>query len=174
MNIGFNPFIALSSAAVGSINLTIERLVGHDLHKDSMLFSKTEAVKLIIQYATDTGGLMKDNPLNKMMETFGMKDLNDRISYTGSNRIVRASKDLPFMPISSAALNHQTGLLISILDDFRLVNGKFITFNQFRNSTSVDGLSKEEISTQWSQYRENSMYNKLIHKWRGFLIKFQK
>jgi len=161
VNIAFNPFIAASSAGVANISLAAEKLVGQDLHKHSYSWAKKEAGRMIPEALSEYGALTKSSTLYKLQEKFGLKDLKDRLSYTGYSKLTRISKDAGFAMMEGLASPHQFDLMLSTLDDFRLVNDKYITYNQFKRMAENKGKDDKIISLEWKSHQKNSLYYSL-------------
>lgn len=164
VNVGFSLPIALSSAVVSNINFAIENAVGEHVHPGSSKWATTELAKLMKDYASNYGNVNRKDKLYLLGQTFGFHSVQNKAENASYNKIVKAMSDLPFAAMSIFSTPHQNNILLSILDDFRLVGDRFFTYNEFRKKAENNGLTDKEVRAKWETYKENSMYNLLEEK----------
>lgn len=164
VNVGFSLPIALSSAVVSNINFAIENAVGEHVHPGSSKWATAELAKLMKDYASNYGNVNRKDKLYLLGQTFGFHSAQNKAENASYNKIIKAMSDLPFAAMSIFSTPHQNNILLSILDDFRLVGDRFFTYNEFRKKAENNGLTDKEVRAKWDTYKENSMYNLLEEK----------
>lgn len=169
VNIGFSLPIAMTSLASAEIFLRIENHVGEYTNRESALWATKEFAKLTPKFMSEIGDINKESRLNQLGERFRMFELTERTTSSGFSKIIRASNNLPYKFSALANYPIAPRIMLTVLDDFRLVDGKFIDFNAFKSRNL--GLTKEELIEKWKPYRESSMYN-LLSETDGDIIDF--
>lgn len=160
-NIGFSLPIAATSLLSAEVFLRIENYIGEYTNMHSAKWANKEFTKLAPKYITEIGNINKESRLNMLAERFRVYDLTDRTTSSGFNRIVRSGNHLPYKFSEIANFPIAPRIMLTVLDDFRLVGDKFVDFNTFKKSSEAQGLSKKDLLNKWNTHQENSMYNLL-------------
>jgi hypothetical protein len=164
VNVAFSPFIAASSAALSNINIQIERTLGEHLQHDSVKFGASEMKKLLPAYTANIGKVDRTDKLYQLREAMGVEKMEERIRNSSYNRIIRSMGDIPFALMSGLALPHSSQIMLSVLDDFRVVGTKVMSFNEFKKQGEFSGKSPEYIKTTWEKHKDSSVYNATYFK----------
>lgn len=159
INIGFNVPVAVSSALVSNVNLAIENRVGEYVNTHSSRWASKEMALLLPSFTQASGDYARKDKLYLLGETFGLYD--NRTRNVGSNRMLRAASNLPFALMRMAATPHSNTVMLSVLDDFRFVDDKFLRYEDFVKRSDNMGLDKKSLLERWDKYRVSSMYNLL-------------
>ncbi|MDC7251132.1 MAG: hypothetical protein PQJ49_14590 [Sphaerochaetaceae bacterium] len=161
VNIGFSLPIAATSLVTAEVFLRIENHIGEHTNKNSASWATKEFRKLTPKFVSEVGAINKESRLNKLAERFRVFNLTDRTTSSGFNKIVRAANHLPYKFSEIANYPIAPRIMLTILDDFRLVGDQFTDFNSFKKRSDVQGMDKKALLNEWNKYRETSMYNLL-------------
>lgn len=164
MNIGFSLPIAATSLVTAQVFLKMENYIGEHLNSNSASWATKEFAKIAPNFITDIGKINQDNKLHQFGDKFRVYNIIEKTQSSGFNRIIRSMNNLPYKFSAMANFPIAPRIMLTILDDFRLIDGKFVEFNVFRQQSEFDGKSKKEIVEQWNTHRENSMYNLMESK----------
>jgi hypothetical protein len=163
-NIGFSLPIAATSLTSAEIFFRIENYIGEYTNRNSATWAGKEFAKLAPKMVSETGLYSRDSKLYQLGERFRVYDLVEKTTSSGFNRIMRSMNHLPYKFTEIANFPIAPRIMLTILDDFRLVNGKMITFNDFREQNKDLNLSKKELTNKWNEFRNKSIYNLLESK----------
>lgn len=162
VNIGFSLPVAVTGYLSGEVFLTIDRLLGQNINKQSTAWAaktfRELTPKLIAQ---DTGEINKTSKLNLIFETFRAKEIDDKLTSSGFNKFIRTMNNLPFKFAEIGDLPITGRIVLSILDDFRFVDGNLTKYSSYKVQELAKGKSLPEINEAWEQTRENSLYNSI-------------
>ena len=160
MNIGFSLPIAFTAYTTERIFLKIEEIIGEHVNNNSANWASKEWKKLTPSYLNDVAKIHKENKLYQLMEKFRLHDISQRTKSAGFNRIARAFNDVAYKFLEATNYPNLSRVLLTVLDDYRLVGDKIMTYNEFRKSnTEFIGKTNKEIVKMWNKYREKSVYN---------------
>lgn len=159
MNIGFSVPVAATGAVTGIVFFGIESYIGEHMNKNSTSWATKELAKITPGFLTDIGKINQNNKLHQFGEKFRVYNMIEKTQSSGFNRIIRSMNNLPYKFSAMANFPIAPRIMLTVLDDFRLIDGKFVEFNIFKQQSEFDGKSKKEIVAQWNTHRENSMYN---------------
>lgn len=158
MNLAFSPFVAATSAITGQVTSLVESRVGQYVSSGSWVYAKKEVARLIPKYATEVGNFDKKSKLYVMGEAMGIYGLTGRSSFGGYSRGVRnlskAINPYAMMEVANAPIAPE--VMISILDDTRFYDGRFIRFNEYKKLTNKKG---SDLKTSWDQLKSKSLYS---------------
>lgn len=157
----FSAPIAISSALTSNINLKIEQSLGESTNSVSAKWARNQLPKLLTEYAANYGKLDRKDTLYMLGETFGFHSTQDKTKNAGYNKILKAMSDLPYAFMSVSAAPHNNNVMLSVLDDFRLVGDRFYSYNEFIKLEENKGKSKAELKGIWKTYQDKSMFNLL-------------
>lgn len=170
INIGFSIPVALTSYTTARLFGKQEAIVGEYFTPSSSRWAGKELNKLLPNYIKDSAKIVKENKLLKLGEVFGVFDLGDRLKASGFSRTSRLFlNNMPYKFSEMANIPVAPKAMLSVLDDIRFVDGKFMDFEEYK-STQTD-LSKKELTTKWNEHRESSLYNNLEESEGTFVIK---
>lgn len=159
MNLALSPFVAATGALTGQVNFFIESAVGQYISKDSIGYAYKELARLAPSYINEIGDIDRKSKLYILGERLGVFNMRNRLHGAGYNRVMRTLTRDPlykFMEVFNAPLDPQ--IMIASLDNTRYYNGRFYTFNEFKNMMEKNGESGIIRST-WNTLREESLWN---------------
>ena len=159
MNIGFSPFIAFSSAFLSQINLQVERVVGEHVQSGSVSWASKEFTKQASEYGLNYGKIGRNDKMYVLAENLGLHSVDDRVSNASFGTITKAISDSPFSMLTVGAIPHSSIAMLSVLDDMRLIGGRFFTYNEFIKRAENEGKTKAALKLEWKKLREQSLYN---------------
>lgn len=160
-NLAFNPLVSTTSFTTGVVFNVVDRLSG-GIYSN---LAQNEANKVLLQDSTkfvgQDGKLTINSRLNTLMETFGMKNVEQRFNESASTRLARIFTESPFKLDELANLAVVPRVLYSTLFDHRLVVSKdndgkdiyrILDFNQFKVHARNNGMTtKSEITSAWAK-----------------------
>ena len=161
VNIKYNLPVAVSSAVLSNINVAIEKGIGGYLNKDSAKWARMEMAKLLPSYSSNYGNVNRQDKLYLLGERFGVHQVDDKLKNASYNKIIKGLSDSDYAFMSLLSQPHINTVLLTALDDFRLVGDRFITFKEFKNRASNNTLNSREIKDAWKEHKDNTVYNLL-------------
>lgn len=173
VNLAFNPFTHTASYITGSTYSKIEDIAGRYTTQESKLWAEKELDANMVNIMMQAGKRLKTNKVALLYEYNG-------ISNTGAS----AFKNLNFKT-SVGRLLSESGvystyeavdyrvkgkILLAIYDNYRLIDGKYITKSQYK-ILNKERLSKAEINSGWKAAKDKSLYNAYEVKNNELVIK---
>ena len=163
-NLGFNPFVDLTSATTGVLSNVLDRFAGDYYHKSSANRSNSLLTKLSGKFLNDWGKVNKTSELNQLIEFYGVVDPKDRLENSSFGRGQRLFSKSAYL--LSQMANHPVGprITLTVLCDFRLVDGRMVSYQEFLKSERInnpDTFSQVAMDAKWKSLEKNSMYDML-------------
>lgn len=159
VNIGFSIPVAATSLVTAEIFRNVENYIGEHTNYNSSKWATKEFTKLSPKYINEIGEINRTNKLYLLGEMFGIQHLEERVVSSGYNKITRLMNNLPYRFSEMADFPITSRIMLTILDDFRFVDGKLVDFNQFKRRSEFINKKNKEVVDEWDKYRDNSMYN---------------
>ncbi len=159
VNIAFNAPIAATGFVTGAVFRKIENAVGEHTQSGSAKFAEKEARLQTAKLVTEAGKIDRTTKLYRLLESSRILDIDNRLKSSGFNRGIRFFNNLGYEFHIMGDILIKSRVVLSVLDDFRLVNDRFTTFNNFKLMPENEGLSKEEMKEKWDSFRDESMYS---------------
>lgn len=156
-NLGFNIIIPATSAITAKVFQKIEVLQRDYLHPRSQKLATTEFRRLSTEGVKEVGKINTKAKINVLGQYFRAFNLEESLENSNYGWIARAMPRVGMMLHSMANFPIYGQNLISVLHDFRVVDGQIINYNSFKNINN--GLSKKELDTKWSAYENSVFYN---------------
>lgn len=167
-NLAFNPMVDLTGATTAGVTRFLMHKAGEYFARSSMNFANKEAPKLAAQLLKESGNVLKTSTLIRMYETLGLFDPNNRINNTQFSKAMRMVSKSPYGGASLSNLTNTAPLVITVLKDHRLFNGRFVNYNEFSRlaeNARQEGQSNREWKTQldarWQEIFDQSAYDLL-------------
>ena len=155
-NLAFNTFATTASYTTGSIFSKVEDLVGQYTTNESKLFAEKEFDKQLPNVIAQIG---KKRPTNKMhllfMRNGFIRDNFDDLNV--NTRGGREMKNIFFSTYQMVDYRVKGKVALAIMDNMRLVNGEWMTKDQFKRANG--DLGKSEINSKWKEVKGKSFYN---------------
>jgi hypothetical protein len=160
-NLGYSLVIGGTSAATMASNIALERVVGQYVDGESFKRALNETRKMAPDFFGEYAVRHKKSRLNVLGEHFGLYSFTERAANSGYRKgargFFRALNPFSFMEfINSPFTPH---VMTSVLMGYRLVDGRFMNFNQFERRETFAGMSPKEISAEWSKYKDWSLWD---------------
>lgn len=160
-NLAGTPIVPLTSMFTQEIQYRIDRAVGEIVQEDSARLASKEFGRLAGHAIRDIGEQRTTSELNIMMESLGVRRIEDRYSNSNYNKLLRNAPkaSMALHQIFSFPTNERIAL--SILYDYRIVDGKIYNYNQFKRKQSMENpnISNREIKTLWKAQEQNAVRN---------------
>lgn len=159
-NLAFSPFTHLTNHIMGSAYSKMEDIAGKYSTNTSKLRAEIELDKNTAHILSEVGKRKKTNKISLLMELNGVihdgskmfKNLDVKSSV---GRSLVNSGLLSTYELSDARVKGK--MLISIYDNHRLYDGKFMTFKEFKSLNK--GLSKSELNNKWKGLSDKTLYD---------------
>lgn len=155
-----NLFMQIFTIASGFIKSNIDSLLedvyGEFSTFESKRWATLELTKLSKEYLLETGKRAKTNKVDAMFGYFGIigniKELFDKLDI--DNALGRVGKEeIIYSGYTQVSLMTKGTFVLSLLDNYRLVNGKFIRKSEFTKLIN-DG---QKLGA-WSDYKDKTLY----------------
>ena len=171
MNIGFSIPVAATSYFSAKIFLRIENYIGEHTNDHSAKWATKEFWKLTPKFVGEVGKINRDSKLHQLGERFRVFNFSDSTVSSGYSRATRFLNNVPYKFSEIANFPIAPRIMLTILDDFRLIDGKFIDFNTYKNLPENINTDAKVRLQAWETHRENSMYN-LLETGESGIIEF--
>lgn len=160
-NLAFSIPIAVSGALKSNIDQSIERVLGEVITKDSSIYSTKETAKVLKGVLADTGARVKKHKISHLLELTGLGfESADRNLNLNSKAARVLGTDLMYSPYVVTETDRKMRLLISIMDNYREIDGELQSRHKYMKSQE----DKEAAKKKWDAAREQSLYNKASMK----------
>jgi hypothetical protein len=161
INVGFSPIIGLTAAATNAANMAIETAVGQYYSRDSLRRAMVEGKKNAADFWGQYGTRHKWRRLPVMGEHYGIYGFMERARNSAFGKagkaITRAINPYGIMEILNAPFAPQA--MITVLMDTRLVDGKWMNYNQFKHQDGMSEMSSRDVAEEWEKYKEWSLWD---------------
>ena len=154
--------VAVSVTGLSSFSLfgLTEALTRENLSAGAFTFGFNETMKDMGNFTKEIGQLNRDNKSYVTARLLGIDSFDPKHNSTASGRslIERVLKN-PSHKITEAFTNH-TGIQVAnaMLYDTRFYEGKWYSYNEFRNQQLVNNKSKKDIDNMWVGLRDTALY----------------
>ena len=159
-NLFMNLFTMMSGTIKGNIDSLVDAISGTNTNMESHLWATGEFAKSVPHFATSMMSKNKHNKVEIILERSGalknMHSIFDRLDL--NNPLERVTmEDVVYGMYEPTSTQIKGIYALSIYDNNRLYNGKFVTRNMFDEANK--GKSKSDLNKEWSELREKSLYN---------------
>ena len=156
VNLGCNIAVAGTGFITAMAAHTVQALVGHRYSFKSSFAGTVEQIWQLIKSfggATNIGNKVSTNKMTVLAENFNIANQNTRkTKHTNRNRLLNAISDnWCFGYLSGCDYLVKTNVMLSVLMDYRMYNGRFITEQQLRYE--MWNKSKEELNSAIKQFK---------------------
>ena len=160
-NLGLNIFTSNAGLLKGTIDARIEAKIGLYTTTESNLWARGEYYKNIPHVLSQAFAKKQTNKLQLLLQRYGIIGLDHILQNTNRNRLLSTftSKDALFLNFRVADYAIKGKVLLNILDNTRLVDGKFMTRKNFLEKRAKEGVNEKEARKEWKNYRDKSLYN---------------
>jgi len=136
LNLKYNPFVDLTSLTTGLFNNFVAQTVSQDYSRLSGRKANMILPSLLGKYLLETGKIDKTSDLNKMLEVFGITDLESRVSNSKFNKALRLLDKGGFGLSKLANMPVTPKIMLAALQDTKFItkqdgSKKFYTFPQY-------------------------------------------
>lgn len=159
-NLFMNLFTMLSGTIKGNIDSMVDAAAGIYITKESHLWAIGEFAKASPHFMTNMLSRNKHNKVEIILERSGaiknMHSIFDRLDL--NNPLERVTmEDITYGMYEPTSIQIKGIYALSIYDNNRLYNGKFVTRNMFDEINK--GKPKDILNKEWTALREKSLYN---------------
>lgn len=164
-SLGLSPIVALTNFTSGLVQSAIINLTNRDMYKgvNGRVISELSKLGLNSTTISDIGSLRAEGKMGKLLEQFGFRDITKSAIDSNFNRVIRMLPDTIFSMMSMTNYPLETGVLLSKLMEYRLIDGRFISWRQFliEQKTKNPSKSDSELQAEFDKYSNKSMYDYL-------------
>lgn len=160
-SLGYNLIVPLTSLTTGRAQLFIEKKIKEYVSPDAYNMS-WKTFKQLSSEAMKTDNSLGYNDKSKLNVLAEFMDINEM---TRKARNAKYGKFARFMG-DSAMVSHQMAnfpvipqSMLSAIMDYRVVNGKIVSRNEFNKS--LRGMTTKEKESKWKDHSEKNLYNYL-------------
>lgn len=157
VNLGFSVLTPLTSFLQGSVNFQIEKFVGERIDKDASRLARKQLVKLLPESMSDVMKITSSSKLNIISEFMGQDSSLERFKNSNYSRLTRGIASSAYMTHAAADVPLSAQVMLTVLHDFRVVNGKLMTFAKFAEENK--SKTRKEARTAWAAYEDKALFN---------------
>jgi hypothetical protein len=158
-NLGLNFIIPLTSYASAVVQSRIESIVGEFMDTMSYKLGSGEFRKLRGDAMKEFGVINHKAKLNVMGQYFGAFDIEETFKNSNYSRTGR------FLPKVAMGLHTLSNFpiygknMLSTLYNYRIVDGKLINWNEYRNEKNRAGVNLKNAKALWREKEGEAIYN---------------
>ena len=156
-NLMFNPFVDFTGATTSKIARFLNKKSNEYFAADSYDWAQKESKKQLANYLSESGNLVKSSQLVRMLESIGVDSPGERIQNTIFGKGLRLAEKSPYGGSKISNMTNTAPLVYTYLKDHRLLNGKFINFQEFMRLSENNGKDLKELSEDWKKYKDQSL-----------------
>ena len=138
--------VPLTNFAQNKAQKTVERIVGERFDGTARRLGNQEAKRIMSSYV---GAMMNINAKDDgtiIMETFGQDNIvEDKLKNTSFSKFTRGLGKLPNIANELFSIPIKLPIVLTVLNDNRYVNGKILTFNQYKTLNRTKDLKQLKI-----------------------------
>lgn len=156
VNLFFNIGTTVSGTIKSTIDLNLDKFIGHHVNFESSRWAEKEFFKALPSIIENIGKRQKTGKVPLLFEKVGIygdvAEIFDRMNQT--DRLSRMhSSDFTYFTYELADTKIKGKIALSIYNNYRFVDGKFITKKQF------DRKYKDDNQKKWSDYSYKTLYD---------------
>lgn len=155
-NLGFALVSPITSLITAKSQFWLENMVGEHVHSDSTKLARKEFRKLAGASISETLEFNSQSRLNVIGEHFMVFEGDRRLANSSFNQYARGLVKTPFATHSMANFPVIPTVMLSVLYDYRVVNGQVQNYNEYK--TNNKGLTALELKNTWSAAAGDAMY----------------
>lgn len=163
-NLALTPIVPLTSMVTEGLQYSIDKRVGEIVDKDAAKLAMKSFMRLAPDAMKDVGKIHSKSELNILMESLGIRSTEDRFknsNYSGSmrflNQISMGMHQMMSFPVTER-------IALSVLHDFRIVDGQIQDFREFRLKKLTENENKmkeSQIREEWRAHESKAIINYL-------------
>ena len=149
--LGLNPIIPATAYLTGKTKVIVERIIGEYINKDSYKRGMKAFNATMKDAIGEAGKVYTTSRLNSEGEFWGAFDSKSRLEETNLNNASRYISKTSMIAYQAASYPIYAKGMLNILHDFRIVNGKVVTFVDFKRveQTKDYTISLKDIQSKW-------------------------
>ena len=157
-NLGFNLVIPLTSMITGKAMTFNEKLIGEHIHSRSVKLGNREFRTLAADGMKEFGQINTEAKINVLGQYFRAFDLDDSFANSNYGFLVRNAPRTGMALHAAANYPVYGEILMGILHDYRIAEGKITNFNAFEQAKRNEGLTKDQIKQEWNALEDQVLY----------------
>lgn len=166
-NLAFNLITSTVGWLKGSADSIIEDQIGIYTTNESKNFARKEMLKELGTVIADIGSTKQRSKMHLILQEAQIVKLDTMLHETDRGRFGRKvlNRDILYTTFATGDYGMKGRITLSIYDNYRLYNGKFMTKARFLKATSIeqgvknDGVHAKKMAKEWEALREKSLYN---------------
>lgn len=166
--LGLSPIIAATAYSTSRSSYEILKRAGlnREIYASADSRASTEWKKLLSGTLKSAGTIDGATKLEEILRMFGGYDI---LARTSNTKFGRAVKNLEMEKIAFGALKMAeypilSKMVLSKLMEYRMIEGKFMTFEDFKNNSFIQGITKtdQELKKEFDTHSKKSLYDYTI------------
>jgi hypothetical protein len=161
-NLGGNIFVPVVGALSSFTKSNIEAFAGNDITYENFLWANGKiSRKDIWTYAGEIGNLAPTNEVKKLL-TYAKVTISNKELQSGITRgkMYRTNTNWFFKHYEAVGVVSGAVATLSVFDNYRLVDGKFISFQEFETNNKTK--PEKQIKEEWDTYKDKTYYSYLV------------
>jgi hypothetical protein len=159
-NLAFNLVTSTAGLMKGSVDSHIEDMVGIYTTPESKFWARQELLMNLPSVMTQIGKAKQNNKMHLILEQNDVVDISRSLKDSDKNRVLRklVNKDFFFTNYQMADYVMKGNVTLAVYDNFRLVEDKFLSKQEFVDLKRKEGADNKQIDKEWKELREKSLY----------------
>ena len=160
-NLGLSAIVGATSYFTAEIAMQIENLIGETINTDASRLGTKEFGRLAKDSIAETGKIRSKSKLNILGEYFNIFQSEERFNSSNYNYIARNFSKVPMSVHAMGNFPITPRAMMSVLHDFRVVEGSIQNYSDFVSKKKKEGLGKAEIKAEWRKTENQVIYKYL-------------
>jgi hypothetical protein len=158
-NLAYSILTPMTSFLQGTTNFFVENLVGDRINKDAARMASYKMPKIMTEGTSEMFKVRPKSELNLLLQFMGQSTPMEGFKNTNQGKVVRnlAVSKSGYATHYLADVGIQAQTLLTLLHDYRFINGEIIDFYSWRRRNRT--LTESQAKAQWKLYEDRVMYN---------------
>ena len=167
-NLGYSFMSPITGLFTGTITKRVEQFIGDKLNNDAARLATIEFNKLGLEGAKNAMDYNDNSKMFLMGQSFGIWDISRKARNAKYSQTQRAFSKSALGAFSIADYPIKPKIMIGILFDNRIVDGRIMTRQQFLQEGIREGKNEDDLKEDWKGREKDAIYNYMDFSKTGF------
>jgi hypothetical protein len=158
-NLGFSPIIAATGAGTMKVQQTIERVVGQYFQKRTYKIASAAMKDILPDAMREFGQINTQSKLNVLGQFYQAFNLEEGLENSQYGFVGRLLPRTAMGLYSATSYTFFGRNLLNVLHDYRVVDGRMVNFQSFRQTNRSAGKTAKEVTAAWDMLESDVLYN---------------
>ncbi len=168
-NLAYNILTPITSFLQGTTNFFVENVVGDRIDRSAARLAAKELPSLMTKASSEFFDVTKKSKANLLLQFMGQDNPSEAFENSNYSKFLRGASIYKsgYLTHYLADLPIQLQTLLTVLHDYRIVNGDIVDYYTWRRRNRR--LKEAEAKAEWKKYQDNVIYKHIIPNKGGSL-----